>query len=66
MSLSQSDSQAQLQQAIYKLKNGANVSELNDGCTISTERIIKEVRLASPSSRGEDATWVGWDRCKHQ
>ena len=61
-------SQTQLERAIYELKRGANVSELNDsdGYMISTERIIKEVRLASPSFCGEDATWVGWDRCKHQ
>jgi len=59
-------SQAQIEQAIYKLKCGANVSQLDDGYMISTERIIKEVRLTSSSFYGEDSTWVGWDRCKYQ
>jgi len=59
-------SQAQLERAIYKIKRGTNVSQLNDGYMISTERLIKEVRLASPTFCSEDATWVGWDRCRHQ
>ena len=49
-----------LEQAIYDIKRGANVSQLYDEHSISTrKRIIKEVRLVSPSFRGEDATWIG-------
>ena len=55
--------QSQLEQAIYDIKRGANVSQLRDDYNISTrERIIKEVRLATSSFVGEDVTWVGWDR----
>ena len=59
--------QSQLERAIYDIKRGANVSQLEDEyMTRTRERIIKEVRLASPKFCGEDATWVGWDRCKHR
>jgi len=59
--------QSRLERAIHEIKRGANVSQLEDEYMISTrERIIKEVRLASPSFCGEDATWVGWDRCKNR
>jgi len=52
-----------VKRAIYEIKRGANVSQLEDDLEINTrQRIIEEVRLASPSFCGEDATWVGWDR----
>ena len=42
--------QSQLEQAIYDIKRGTNVSQLRDDYKISTrERIIKEVRLATSS-----------------
>jgi len=57
----------QVERAIDDIKHGANVSQLEDVYKISTrERIIKEVRLASPNFCGEDATWVGWDRWKYR
>ena len=41
--------QSQLERAIYDIKRGANVSQLHDDYKISTrQRIIKEVRLATP------------------
>jgi len=49
-------SRAQLERAIYKIKRGTDVSQLDDGNMISTERVIKEVRLASPSFRSEYST----------
>ena len=59
--------QSQLERAIYDIKRGANVSQLEDVYKISTrERIIEEVRLASPNFCGKDATWVGWDRRKYR
>jgi len=55
--------QSQLERAIYDIKRGVNVSQLQGVYKISPrERVIKEVRLASPNFCGEDATWVGWDR----
>ena len=55
--------QSQLERAIYDIKRGVNVSQLEGVYKISTrERIIKEVRLTSPNPCGEDVSWVGWDR----
>jgi len=54
--------QSQLERAIEDTKRGDSISS-EDVYKISTrERIIEEVRLASPNFCGEDVTWVGWDR----
>jgi len=54
---------SQLKRANYEMKRGANVSQLEDEYMTGTrEHVTKEVRLATPSSCGEDVTWVGWDR----
>ena len=61
--------QTQLERAIYEIKRGANVSQLNNGYMISTrERVIKEARLATSYflQQGCDMGWLGWDRCKNR